>query len=272
MPTDLPDPFPWMALLGRAHVVVLHLPLGLVPALALLEFGAVILRRPVPRGPILALSWLCALTAAVAVASGLLLADEGDLSGDRVTNHKITGIALGSICLVVAIAACFRGRAAFRVLLLLACIVMVPTGHLGGSLSHDPDFLFEPLQPKSAPRDRSGDGATPANAGDGPAQAAANRTEFERTIRPILERTCTKCHNPDKTKGELLLTTVEGIRKGGENGEVLVPGRPDESEIYVRCTLPLDDDDHMPPEGKPQPSQDELATLRAWIEAGAKFE
>ena len=68
-----------------------------------------------------------------------------------------------------------------------------------------------------------------------------------------------------------MLTTVEGIQKGGENGAVIVPGKPDESPLLRRCELPLDDDDHMPPEGKPQPTAEELAALRAWLAAGAPF-
>ena len=45
----------------------------------------------------------------------------------------------------------------------------------------------------------------------------ATPTGFQRTIAPILERCCTKCHNPDKKKGELLMTTPEGLQAGGEN-------------------------------------------------------
>jgi len=254
----------YLAFFGRTHPLILHLPLGLVPGLALLEFGAAMLRRELPRGPILTLAWLCALSAALATASGLVLASEGGFEGDTIGNHKIAGIALGVICLLLAIASCLRRRGPFRILLLLALIVMIPTGHLGGSLTHGANFLF-------APFDRSpqnGDNTDNGNGDNDPPAA----TEFERTIAPILERTCYKCHNPEKTKGELLLTTVEGIRQGGDNGPVLVPYKPDESELLVRCELPLDDDDHMPPEGKPQPTAEELATLRAWIAAGASFE
>ena len=89
-------------------------------------------------------------------------------------------------------------------------------------------------------------------------------------IAPILERTCTNCHNPDKTKGELLLTTREGLDRGGENGVVVVAGKPDDSPLLQRCLLPVDHDDHMPPDGKKQPTAAELELLRAWIVAGAK--
>ena len=47
----------------------------------------------------------------------------------------------------------------------------------------------------------------------------------------------------------------------------------DDSPLLTRCLLPDDDDDVMPPAGKtPRPTTEQLATLRAWIAAGAKFD
>jgi len=252
------DSSAWLDLLGRAHPLILHAPLGVLPAVALLEFGAAILRKPLPRGAILTLAWFHALAAVLAAVSGVLLARDG-YEGDTVGTHKILGIALAVLGVVAAVLAFLAHRAPFRVVLCVALGVMVPTGHLGGTLTHGADFLFP--KPKPAP-------APPAN----PTTPVAPTSEFVRTIQPFLERTCTKCHNEDKQKGELLLTTVDGIRKGGENGVVLVPGKPDESPLLTRCELPLDHDEHMPPPEKPQPTKEELAALRAWIATGAKFD
>ncbi len=254
----LDDPSPWLVVFGRAHPVLLHAPLGILPAIAVLEFGSALLRRPTPWGAVLTLAWLCALSAAAATASGLVLAGNGDYHGETVGQHKIAGIVLGALSVLAAILACLSRRAPFRVVLLAALGVMVPAGHLGGTMTHGRDFLFAPLRELAPKPDVAATPAVPAS-------------EFERTIRPLLERTCTSCHNEDKQKGELLLTTVEGIQKGGENGAVLVPGKPDESPLLVRCELPSDHDDHMPPAEKPQPTAAELQALRAWIAAGAAF-
>jgi uncharacterized membrane protein len=247
------EPSPWLAVFGRTHPVVLHLPLGVLPATAMLEFGALLLRREPPRGAVLALAWLAAGTGALAAASGLVLAGES-YGGDTVGQHKVLGLVLAGLLLVAALLALRARRLPFRLALVAALAVMVPAGHLGGSITHGADFLLEPLRPAAAPRQPAVD--------DGP--PAATASEYERTIAPLLERTCSKCHNPDKQKGELLLTTPEGIVAGGENG-------PDESPLLTRCELPLDDDDHMPPEDKPQPTAAELAALRAWIAGGAAF-
>lgn len=251
MPSHLlaEDPSPWLAVFGRCHPVLLHAPLGIVPAIAALEFGALLLRREPPRGAVLALAWLAALLAAAAAASGLVLAGEGGYGGDVTGQHKIAGIALAALVLLVALFGLLGKRTLLRVALLLACVAMVPAGHLGATLTHGEDFLFEPV------RDLPPAGAS----------------EFVRTIQPILKRNCTKCHNPNKHKGELDLSTAAGLAKGGESGEVVQPGKPDDSELLRLCLLPEDDDDAMPPSGKrPRPSPADLDTLRAWIAAGAK--
>lgn len=252
IPHCLPDdPSPWLEVFGRAHPVLLHLPLGLVPAIAALEFGALLLRRAPPRGAVLTLCWFTVLCVGAAVASGLVLAEEPGYGGDTVYYHKVAGIALGVECLIAALCAFASNRLPLRIVLLLACIGLLPAGHYGGHLTHGEDFLFEPLE-QLPPADAS---------------------EFVRTIQPIFKRSCTKCHNPHKHKSDLDLSTIDGIKKGGESGKVIEAGKPDESDLLLRCKLPDDDDDVMPPTGKqPRPTKEEIETLRAWIAAGAKFE
>jgi hypothetical protein len=280
----LADASPWLAVFGRAHFVLLHAPLGLLPALAVLEYGALLLRRTPPRGPVLALAWLAALCGAAGAGSGLVLAGSGGYDHELLEQHKLFGLALGGLCVVAALAAAFANRAPFRIVLALALVAMVPAGHLGGTMTHGDDFLFKPLRrapaapatpaptptPAPAPAPNAANDPDAAPAAPPPAGPAAD-SAFARTIQPILARTCTACHNADKQKGELQLDTRAGIERGGENGPVLVPGKPEESPLLTRCELPLDDDDHMPPSDEDQPTAAELAALRWWIAAGAPF-
>lgn len=277
----LADPSPWLAVFGRAHPVLLHAPLGLLPALLVFEFGPVLLRREVARGSVFTLALLCALSGAAAAASGFVLGGE-QRGSELVTQHQISGLVLGGLCLLLPLLALRHRRLPFRVLLLAALGVMVPAGHLGGSITHGRDFLFEPLRDKPAPaRPAAAPEPAPANRPDPlppgigpgapvPKPPVLSLPTYATDIVPILERVCTQCHNPDKIKGELLLTTREGLDQGGENGVVVVPGQPDDSPLLTRCELPADHDDHMPPEGKPQPTAAELLTLRRWLEQGAK--
>src|SRR3546814_6064659 len=56
---------------------------------------------------------------------------------------------------------------------------------------------------------------------------------------------------------------------GGESGPSIVPGDPENSELYRRITLPEDHDEFMPAEGKTGFNEDQVALIRWWIEQGA---
>ena len=104
------------------------------------------------------------------------------------------------------------------------------------------------------------------------ALGAAETPRFEADILPVLYRHCFSCHSEKqpKPKGDLRLDSTEGIVDAG----VIVPGMPNESELLRRVSLPPTDEDVMPPlKGGAQPlSDDERATLHAWITAGAKLD
>ena len=98
---------------------------------------------------------------------------------------------------------------------------------------------------------------------------ALEPVSFEQ-VRPVLETRCLECHNPDKVKGKLLMSTQAGFLKGGANGPIIEPGQPDRSELVKRVHLPKDHEDLMPPKGGPLPPA-ELALLRGWVAAGAPW-
>ncbi len=84
---------------------------------------------------------------------------------------------------------------------------------------------------------------------------------FEQKIRPILEANCCKCHNAEKHKGKLDMTSLERLAKGGGTGPVIEPGEPDGSLLFQ--LIQKDNEPHMPPEG--QLSETEMKTIRDWI-------
>ncbi len=93
--------------------------------------------------------------------------------------------------------------------------------------------------------------------------------DYERDIKPLLRERCYSCHGGVKQKGGLRLDSGSLIHKGGEDGPVIVAGRSAESPL-VKRVLSRDDDDRMPPEGKPLPP-DKIALLQRWIDSGAAF-
>lgn len=94
--------------------------------------------------------------------------------------------------------------------------------------------------------------------------------DFSKDIQPILVASCLKCHGEEKPKAGLRLDTREATLEGSKGGEVVVVGKPDESILYERITLPDDDPLRMPPDGKPLP-QDQQDKLRDWIKEGMKW-
>jgi hypothetical protein len=87
---------------------------------------------------------------------------------------------------------------------------------------------------------------------------------------PMLDAKCMSCHNENKTKGDLMMTTYEGLMTGGKSEMATVfPNDAENSGIYHRVTLPENDDEHMPPEGKAPLSNDEKILLQWWINKGA---
>ena len=99
---------------------------------------------------------------------------------------------------------------------------------------------------------------------------AGASSDFSREISSILEGACIRCHNPEKTKGKLQLHTRQAAFKGGASGPAIIPGKPGQSELIRRVSLPHDDDDIMPQEANPL-SNPQIGILREWIEAGAPW-
>lgn len=97
---------------------------------------------------------------------------------------------------------------------------------------------------------------------------------FNRDIRPLLSDKCFSCHGPDKNKREadLRLDTAEGLLGAGDQIGTVIPGKPDDSELYRRITS-TDPDVQMPPASTGKTlSPHEIALVKRWIEQGGKFE
>lgn len=97
---------------------------------------------------------------------------------------------------------------------------------------------------------------------------AAEPVDFARDIRPILSNKCFKCHGPAVQKAKLRLDQRDtAIDKGA-----IAPGKPTESELLARVSLPDSDEQRMPPaEVGDRLTPDQVAKLRAWIEQGAEY-
>jgi len=104
-----------------------------------------------------------------------------------------------------------------------------------------------------------------------PAPAAKTGITFDSDIKPIFEKSCFKCHGPEKQKAKLRVDSLAAVKKGGEDGDILSVGKSEKSRLVHSIARILDEDENMPPEGKGDPlSKDQVALIRAWIDQGAK--
>ena len=134
-------------------------------------------------------------------------------------------------------------------------ILISVTSHFGGSMTHGVDYLKIPeFENKTA------------------LISYDSIHVFNQVITPIFDSKCVKCHNINKSKGDLMLTSVDQIMKGGEYGKIIEVSNSDKSRLYTYLNLPLDDEHHMPPDGNAQPTENEIELIKLWIDNGADFE
>lgn len=103
------------------------------------------------------------------------------------------------------------------------------------------------------------------------APAASRRVDFARDIRPILERSCLKCHNAVLALSGFRLDRRDEALRGGELGVDIIPGRSAESRL-IHLAGRLVPELEMPPKGEGEPlTGGELGLLRAWIDQGVEW-
>jgi hypothetical protein len=108
------------------------------------------------------------------------------------------------------------------------------------------------------------------------ASADIDSVDYNLHIRPILSDRCFKCHGPDANarKADLRLDIPEGAfaaLKDSPNAHPIVPGKPEESEIYLRISSE-DTSQVMPPvKSNLKINDSEIALIKKWIAQGAKY-
>lgn len=247
-----------LELIGHFHPLLVHLPIGILLLAILFELlPSWKSYRSLKRSVITILS-IGAVTAILSCITGYLLSQSGDYESGIVGWHQWMGIALAIYSLGYVWMRSRKEykpyRKAFAFVLL---ILLMVTGHLGGTLTHGEGYLTAGINTKSN-LDLSKVNLQQA-------------LYYDDLVKPVLEERCYGCHGSSKQKGKLRLDAPEHIIKGGKDGKVMVAGKVDESEMINRLLLPLDDEDHMPPKEKPQPSAREIEILKLWIAAGADF-
>jgi uncharacterized membrane protein len=252
--------------LGRFHPVLVHLPIGGLVLLGVLELLA---KFPRFKGAAQNNRLILGLTTAASLITaslGWMLSQSGDYDAQLVHWHKWAGFGVVVGCAGTLLLSWLSRPWVSRLSLLATLAVLVVASHLGSSITHGRGFLTR--YALGAFRTLGG--------GNGRAPAAprlhsdlTRQPVFGALIQPILQRRCSACHGLEKRKADLSVETYEALLKGGKDGPVLIAGKAFDSPVIQRLLLPLSDEDHMPPEGKPQPTPAEIMALQWWIDCGA---
>jgi hypothetical protein len=103
---------------------------------------------------------------------------------------------------------------------------------------------------------------------ENPTITEAQREFFEKKIRPVLAEQCYDCHNSThKKKGGLALDWSQPLRKGGDSGEVIIPGNPDESLLIQSIRHQAEVEDM--PDKAPKLVDSVIADFTKWVSMGA---
>lgn len=256
-------------LLGRMHPLLVHLPIGILVFGILLCFFPQ--KKKNPLLPSIRLAFLLGGIAALSAGiSGFLQYQFEGFAWEDVRIHLFGGVltALGSFGVFFHLKSLKKIQLKSKIFAVSLALVLIITGHLGGNLTHGESYFTEVL-----PQELQSFLGIEIQPEKGPELSEESWEEavfYSEVIQPILNQNCKSCHNPRNKKGELDLTTLKGLITGGEDGKILTAGDAEHSELFARLILPKEDEKHMPPSGKPQPSKEEIALIESWIKSGAK--
>lgn len=296
----------WGTFIGRMHVVVLHLPIGLIVGAFAIEFFGLFKRS---KGFDIAAAWLFvlgALTSIVAVISGLLLGAEaagGDLTawsilwadddqvGETLNLHMWLGVGVMLFAIPAAVLKVLAVRKqwpdesavparagwplAVARLGLVSTMLLIPSvGHLGGNMVHGQDYLTE-----HAPADSLKSAINMLNLGttkeqvvapipsDGTEAPDGSVAAWVNVIQPALDSACVKCHGPDKKKADIRLDTLQYATEGeGLDFPVITKKDAQFSALYTVITLPKSHEMFMPPDPKDAFDYELVEFIGEWIQ------
>ncbi|MCH7225302.1 c-type cytochrome domain-containing protein [Haloferula sp. A504] len=282
--SGLADLSQWERFLGRFHFLVLHLPIGMLCLVLLLEFGK--LFRKDKGSSTLIPAFFTAVSAVVAAVFGFLLyqTDPGQYDEELISSHLWWGIGFAAMTVAAFVIkrwvdlANGSGNWVYVLTLLISGATMTVASHDGGSMVHGKSYLtaeapneVRELYNQIVPENQRLPMLEAEEDGDGgaPVIPVEDQIVYTHLVQPIFDQKCVSCHGPDKQKGRLRMDTYENLVLGGKEGEAITPGDAEDSNILFRIHLPLDDEEHMPPENKEQMEDHEIEIVTWWIDTGA---
>ncbi|WP_236976104.1 DUF1549 domain-containing protein [Membranihabitans maritimus] len=261
-------------MLGRFHPMVVHFPISFILLAAVLELYSLKNYESKYRTAINTMLYAGVGFSIVSIVFGLLLKSYDEISGSLLNLHQWLGIATGVLS-VATLWTVWQIKEQNRNLVLLyrsllfgTAIGVTLAGHFGASVTHGSDYLRS-VTPWANEEVLAMDENLNLSEFQGEGEVSMeSKLKLLNNVRAVFAHKCYKCHSSDKMEGELRLDEKEFVFKGGENGEILIPGDPENSDIVRRINLPEGHDDVMPSKGKLL-SEEEKSLIALWIQNGA---
>ncbi|MDW3648638.1 MAG: c-type cytochrome domain-containing protein [Bacteroidia bacterium] len=245
--------------LGRFHPLIVHFPIVLVVLSLIIELVEVWRKDLIHKQLKTALLFTAIASSLLSAYLGYFLYQSGEYEGQLINDHMWGAIYLSLILSLAGIAALYEKKS-FRIAgIILANLLLIYTGHLGGSLTHGENYLSEFF--------------TNIEAEDTPIlqKSRDDILVFEDLVLSVFRAKCLACHNENKAKGGLVMDSYKSLLAGGKSGKSMLDSlQAEEGELFKRLKLPLSHEEHMPPSGKAQLKEEEIAILDLWIKAGGK--
>lgn len=250
---------------GHFHPLLVHLPIGILLIALFLQWlsSRESYRSYASVVPVVLL--IGVISAFLSCITGWILSLTDDYDHDLVSWHMWMGISVAFVSLLLYAKVLNPKFGIGRRLLTIVLLILIfVTGHLGGSLTHGSDYLTKPLADVFS-KD------TVVSVVIKPLPNVQEAYVYSDVVRPIFQTKCFSCHGANKQKGKLRMDDSLLLMKGGKDGKVILPGKARESEMIKRLLLPVDNEDHMPPKEKSQPTENQINLLQWWISQGASF-
>lgn len=253
------------AFMGRFHPLLVHLPIGFLLMAILVEWRG---GREKYQSAVSYMWLLSAASAGAAAMCGWFLANEGSYGNWTLFFHRWCGIGIVALSLAGWYYRKDNEVSAGTAKLTNwgAVLLLTITGHLGGNLTHGPEYLVQhaPAPIKKILGSHSAPDKYPQY------EDADSVVVYRDIVHASLERKCMPCHNDKTQLGGLNMAHVETISEGGQGGKIIASGDLS-SELLRRVTLPVTSKKFMPTSGEHM-TYDEVKILEWWIMEGASYD
>ncbi|MEH6769613.1 FN3 associated domain-containing protein [Maribacter arcticus] len=244
--------------IGHLHPLFVHLPIGIILLTFLLEvYSRFIAKKPFDE--VIEFTLLVAgVTALLSLGTGWLLGEESGYDEDALFLHRWMAVAFTITTLLLYLVKRSKRNGVNKTYIPLFLIVLgliSLTGHFGGNMTHGEDYLFVEEKKEIVITN------------------VQEAQVYAQIIQPILDDKCMSCHNASKSKGGLVMSSPNEMIKGGDNGRLLDTLSGSTGSLFLeRVHLPIENEDHMPPKGKVQLTDNEKALLEWWMENNHCFD